>query len=123
MANYVQFISADGSKMLVEVAESEVQSQGGVQKAGLKDAIGKRIAVAGTSFEDAIKHAIQYNAQAFIQSVSSLQIMPSEAAIIFGLKVTGEMGNIAVGQVGGEANYTVTLTWKQQTKDRKQDEH
>jgi len=123
MANYIQFISADGSKMLVEVAESEVQSQGGVQKAGLKDAIGKRIAVAGTSFEDGIKHVINYNAQAFIQSVSSLKIMPSEAAIIFGLKVTGEMGNIAVGQVGGEANYTVTLTWKQQTKDRKQDEH
>ena len=123
MANYIQFISSDGSTMLVEVAESEVRSQGEVQKAGLKDAIGKRVAVAGTSFEDAIKHAIHYNAQAFIQSVSSLQIMPSEAAIIFGLKVTGEMGNIAVGQVGGEANYTVTLTWKQQTKDRKQDEH
>ncbi len=123
MANYIQFISSAGNTLLVEVAESEVQSQGGVQKAGLKDAIGKRVAVAATSFEDAIKHAIHYNAQAFIQSVSSLQIMPSEAAITFGLKVTGEMGNIAVGQVGGEANYTVTLTWKRETKEKKQDEH
>jgi hypothetical protein len=123
MANYIQFISSDGSTMLVEVAESEMQSQGGQQKAGLKDTIGKRLAVAGTSFEDAMKHAIHHNAQAFIQSVTSLQIMPAEAAITFGLKVTGEMGNVAVGQVGGEANYTVTLTWKRETKDKKQDEH
>ncbi|HLZ61119.1 MAG TPA: CU044_2847 family protein [Ktedonosporobacter sp.] len=123
MASYIQFISSDGSTMLVEVAESETQASGGLQKVGLKDAIGKRLAIANTSFETAINHAIHYNAHAFIQSVSSLQVKPSEAAITFGLKVTGEMGNVAVGQIGGEANYTVTLTWKRETKDQKQDEH
>jgi Trypsin-co-occurring domain 1 len=123
MANYIQFVSSDGSTMLVEVAESEMQSQGGRQKAGLKDTIGKGLAVAGTSLDDAIKHVIHDNAHAFIQSVGSLQIKPSEAAITFGLKVTGEAGNIAVGQVGGEVNYTVTLTWKRESKEQKQDEH
>ena len=29
----------------------------------------------------------------------------------FGVKVVGEAGNLAIGKVGGEANYEVTLKW------------
>ncbi|SRR6266496_5063628 len=118
MADYIQFISADGSTMLVEVEEGEVSSQKGVQKAGLRDMVGKQVAVAQTSFEDAIQQVIRYNAQAFMQAVRGLTVLPNEAEITFGLKITGQAGNVAVGQVGGEANYMIRLTWKREAKDK-----
>jgi hypothetical protein len=32
--------------------------------------------------------------------------------ITFGLKATGEAGNLAVGKVAGESNYQVRMLWK-----------
>jgi hypothetical protein len=112
MTNYVQFTSPDGDTMLVEVEQDELSSQQGIQKAGLREMVGKTIAVAQTTFEHAIQQAIRYNAQAFLQSVTSLPILPSEAEITFGLKITGEVGNVAVTKAGGETNYTIRLIWK-----------
>jgi hypothetical protein len=123
MADYIQFTSADGNSLLVEVDEGEISSQQGIQKAGLREIAGKSVAVAQTSFEHAIQQAMRYNAQVFLQSVVSLPILPSEAEITFGLKITGEVGNVAVGKAGGETNYTIRLTWKRETKGTPQDEH
>jgi Trypsin-co-occurring domain 1 len=123
MADYIQFTSADGNTLLVEVDEGEVSSQQAIQKAGLREMAGKSVAVAQTSFEHAIQQVMQYNAQVFLQSVVNLPILPSEAEITFGLKITGEVGNIAVGKAGGETNYTIRLTWKRETKGTPQDEH
>ena len=123
MADYIQFTSADGNSLLVEVDEGEVSSQQAIQKAGLREMAGKSVAVAQTSFENAIQQAMRYNAQVFLQSVVSLPILPSEAEITFGLKITGEVGNVAVGKAGGETNYTIRLTWKRETKGTPQDEH
>jgi Trypsin-co-occurring domain 1 len=123
MADYIQFTSADGNTLLVEVDEGEVSSQQGIQKAGLREMAGKSVAVAQTSFEHAIQQALQYNAQVFLQSVVNLPILPSEAEITFGLKITGEVGNVAVGKAGGETNYTIRLIWRRETKGTQLDEH
>jgi len=123
MADYIQFTSDDGSSMLVEVEEGEIVSQKGVQKAGLREMVGKQVAEARTSFEDAIQQAIRYNAQTFMLAVHSLSALPDEAEITFGLKITGEAGNVAVGQVGGEVNYMIRLTWTRETQDKEQHEH
>jgi hypothetical protein len=123
MADYIQFTSANGNKLLVEIEEGEVSSQKGVQKAGLREMASKTVAEAQTSFENAIQQAIQYNAQVFLQSVLGMPILPGEAEITFGLKITGEIGNVAVAKAGGEANYTIRLTWKRETKGTPQDEH
>ena len=123
MADYIQFTSADGNSLLVEVDEGEISSQQGIQKAGLREMAGKSVAVAQTSFENAVQQAMRYNAQVFLQSVISLPILPSEAEITFGLKITGEIGNVAVGKAGGETNYTIRLTWKRETKGTPQDEN
>ena len=122
MADYIQFTSADGNSLLVEVDEGEISSQQGIQKAGLREMAGKSVAVAQTSFENAVQQAMRYNAQVFLQSVISLPILPSEAEITFGLKITGEVGNVAVVKAGGETNYTIRLTWKRETKGTPQDE-
>jgi hypothetical protein len=46
MADYIQFTSADGNSLLVEVDEGEVSSQQGIQKAGLREMAGKSVALA-----------------------------------------------------------------------------
>jgi len=123
MADYIQFTSPDGNTLLVEVDEGEVSSQQAIQKAGLREMAGKSVAVAQTSFEQAIQQAIRYNAQVFLQSVVELPILPSEAEITFGLKITGEVGNVAVGKAGGETNYTIRLLWNREPQGASQDEH
>jgi len=106
---------------MVEVEEEALPSPQGVQKAGLREMVGKQVAEARTSLEDVFQQAIRYNAQAFIASVRSLPTLPNEAEMTFGLKITGQAGNVAVGQVGGEVNYLIKLTWKREMKD--QDAH
>ena len=122
MADYIQFISSDGGSILVEVEEEEVSAQMGVQKAGLREITGKAVATAQVTFQDALERMLEYNAQAFIQSVRRLPILPNEAELTFGLNATGEVGNLAIAKAGVEANYTVRLTWKREDKGKVQDE-
>ena len=124
MANYIQFALPDDQVLLVEVAEGEVTSSArGIQRAGLKEIVSKQVAEARTSFEEAIQKAIRYNAEAFIQALQGLSEKPAEAEMNFALKFTGELGNIAVGQIGSEVNYEIKLTWKQDTGDTASDGH
>jgi hypothetical protein len=57
---------------------------------------------------------VRENAQALIDKVKQLSDPPDEVEVAFGLKATGELGNLAVAKVGAEANYTVKLTWKRE---------
>jgi hypothetical protein len=60
--------------------------------------------------EEAVQQAIQHNARACIQAVCELPILPHEAEITSALKMTSEIGNVAIGKLGGEANSAVKLT-------------
>jgi hypothetical protein len=128
MAPYIEFVSspkegadrragaggqADGTRLLVEVSTTEIAAGPGVQKAGLRDVARAAVAEAQNTLQEAISNAIQFNAEAFLTALDSLSDKPTEAEMSFTLKATGESGNIAVGKVGGEANYTVKLVWKQ----------
>ncbi len=112
MTDYIQFSSSDGSTIFVEVEEGKLSSHTGLQQAGLRETVGKTIAMAQSAFEEALGQVIKHNAQAFIQSVSSLPVLPNEAELTFELNATGEVGNIAVAKAGGQANYVVKLIWK-----------
>jgi Trypsin-co-occurring domain 1 len=120
MPSYIQFESTeeDGGTILIEVEEEDIEpTRGGSVKAGLKEDIANKlrgtISVAVKPFEDAIRAAVRYNVQGLISSVRALPDPPTEVEITFGLKATGEAGNIAVGKAGSEANYNVKLVWKQ----------
>lgn len=118
MAKYIQFEteSDNDEVILVEVEEEEVpSSERGVVKVGIKNVLHNTVAIAQTSFSSAIKKAIQNNVQGLIDAIHSLPEPPTEVEINFGLKMTGEAGNIAVGKAGGEVNYTVKLSWKQKS--------
>lgn len=111
-SHYVQFTTADGQTMLVEADVTDVTPPPGVVKAGIGDKLKETIATARDSLDQAMRRAVSCNAQAIIEAVQSLPRPPTEIEITFGLKVTGEAGNIAVGKVGSDINYQVRLAWK-----------
>jgi len=108
-SHYVQFETASGQTLLVEADVAEVVPPTGVVKAGVGDKIRETIAAAR---DGAMRRAVSANAQAIIEAVQDLPRPPSEIEICFGLKVTGEAGNIAVGKAGSDINYQVKLVWK-----------
>jgi hypothetical protein len=111
VSSYIQYTTADGSTLLVEVEEEEVSSPEGMVKAGVADTIQKSVAQAQATFEGAIDRVVRQNAQLLIESVRNLQEPPHELEVTFGLKATGEVGNIAIARGGGEANFTVRFLW------------
>lgn len=116
MANYLRFASAEGD-VLVEVDEVEVSSGTGEQNAGLgrwmRDQAGGAAAVARSGFDEAVRLAVRLNVPAFLAAADALEKPPAEMEITFGLKATGEVGNLAVGKVAGECNYQVKMVWRQ----------
>jgi hypothetical protein len=122
MPNYVQF-DTEGGTVLVEVEEDEVARRGGVSKAGLVDWIKENIAKADSKLDDAVQNAVKDNVSPFVRTaqVLSKETEAVEMEVTFGLVVTGELGNIAVGKAGAQSNYTVTLRWSQIGDSQRQD--
>jgi hypothetical protein len=110
MANYLAFGTTE-DPLLLEVAVDEVNPPPGVAKAGLGDQVQKSVAKARESFEDALSALVRVNVGSFLAAVNGLPERPHEVEITFAVKGTGELGNLAVGKLGGEANYSVRLAW------------
>jgi Trypsin-co-occurring domain 1 len=102
MATYIEYKMENGSTVLVE-AES---SMGGVVKASRG---GVDVVQAGKNFTDALA-SIRGSLKALVAELNALEVEGAE--VKFGIKAVGEAGNFAVGKVGGEMNYEVTLQWK-----------
>lgn len=111
MSSYIAFENPDGTRTLVEIEEA-APTPGAPVKAGLSGMVGDAVKLAASSLNDALAAAIRNNAQALHKGVQELSPVPSELEISFSLKATGELGNVAVGKAGGEANYNVKLVWK-----------
>lgn len=103
MPTYLEYTMDDGSTVLVE-AESVT---GGVVKASRSG--GVDVIQTGKKFTDALA-SIRGSLKAMVTEFDALRI--DEAEVKFGLKAVGEAGVFAVGKVGGEMNYEVTLKWK-----------
>jgi hypothetical protein len=93
-------------------------SETGEQQAGLgitrwaRNRAGEVVAVAQTGFDEAVRRAVGLNVPAFLAAAEALQDPPAEMEITFGLKGTGEVGNVAVGKVAGECSYQVKMVWR-----------
>ena len=115
---YLEFPTGDGDTVLVEVEEEDFSdSVGGVVKVGAAEAIGHKVVIAKSHFENAIKATIRHNVEAFMDSIYGLSHLPDEVEITFGLKATAEAGNVAIGKVGGQLNYNVKLSWIDLSRD------
>lgn len=104
MATFVEYELEDGTTILVETTAPQTS---GITKAS-RDKVGNVIAQAGQKFEDAFA-SVKKSAVIVRHQLEDMRA--DEVEVTFGLKATGEFGNFAIGQVGGEANYTVKLKW------------
>ncbi len=103
MATYIEYELEDGTTVLIESSEPE----SGVVRAS-RDKEGNVIKKAGQKFEAALA-GIKPWAAALRRQLDDL--LADEIEVTFGVKAVGEAGNFAVGKVGAEANYEVTLKW------------
>ncbi len=115
MAQFIQFPTADGGTILVEVEEEQAAD---LVKAGLGNKVGERIVKLQDTFEATMMETVRRNAEAFIQTMRTISNPPAEAELAFGIKAIGEAGYTAVAKVGGDATYTVTLTWKRESESQ-----
>jgi hypothetical protein len=104
MTHYIEYELADGSKVMVEAEET-----GGVVRASRNGEATKSKA----GFREAFAGA-RASIREVIAEFEDLHVY--EAEIKFGLKSIGEAGIFAIGKVGGEMNYEVTLKWKKGDK-------
>lgn len=111
MSHYMQFPTADGGTILVEVeAQEQITS---LVKAGLGEKVHGAIVAVRDTFESTMMETVRRNTEAFVKTLLSLSLPPSEAQISFGINAVAEVGYSAVAKVSSEATYTVTLKWKQ----------
>ena len=104
MATYIEYILDDGSKFLVELREPAgrlVRASRGKE--------GNVIVKVEKRFSEALE-SVKSQAVVLRQKLNDLKA--EEVEVKFSLKATGEAGNFAIGTVGVEANYEVTLKWK-----------
>ena len=107
MPTYIEYKNNDGSTVLIELAESA----GSVVRAS-RD--GVNVVESGKKFSEAFAD-IRSTIKDLLAEMEALQV--EEGEVKFGLKALAEAGVFAVGKVGGEMNYEVTLKWKK-TEDK-----
>lgn len=110
MPIYIEYPMDDGSTLLVESEETS----DGLVKASRSN--GVDVIKAGRNFTEALS-SIRCSLQALVAEIDVLKV--EEAEVKFGLKAVGEAGIFAVGKVGGEMNYEVTLKWKKPADSQK----
>lgn len=103
MTTYIEYELANGESILIEVDD---RSDGIVQANSKVGAIAKK--KAKLKFTDALKE-VKNQANILIREIEGLNI--EHAEIKFGVKTVGEAGNIAIGKVGIDVNYEITLHW------------
>jgi hypothetical protein len=109
MTTYIEYELEDGTTLLIE---NQAEAAGGLVRAGRRD--GENVIVkASKKFGEALE-SIRTQAMALRQRLEDA--CADEVEVKFALKTTGELGNFAIGSVGAEAAYEVTLKWKNEPK-------
>ncbi len=120
MSKYVEFPLEGGGTILIE-AEDENKTTSGFVRSGAGDAAKEAVEQAKQSFDASIEN-VRKSANLLVTKLRDLSEPPDEMEVTFSLKASGELGNIAVGKAGAEANYSVRLKWKKEEKDDKSKE-
>jgi hypothetical protein len=108
MKRLVEFPLEDGGSIIVEVEGTA--GGAGVMRGVRQDEIVDR---AKQSFETALER-LKPAAAAIIGRLRDLSEPPDKIRVEFGIKFHADAG-VVLASAGGEANYTVTLTWRRTT--------
>lgn len=119
MASYLKFELEDGTVVYVETADSPKGTSGLIPGSRGAEQAADQAAV---SFEKSVG-AVQKMAAALLKQFrSGFTDQPEEVSINFGLKASGELGNLIVARGGIEANYNVSIRWRKEEKEEKKAE-
>jgi hypothetical protein len=101
MASYIEYQLENGTTVLLEVDE-----RGGIVKASNRpgEPIPSRV-----NFSQAFSNI---NSSIFELVEHLERFRADEAEVRFGLKSVGEAGIFAIGKLGSDINYEITLRWK-----------
>ena len=117
---YIEFPLEDGGSILIETPDQQEKIQSGFVKGGQSEAAQEASVHAGQSYDASVEN-VRKAADLLVTKLRSLSTPPDEMSVTFGLKASGDLGNLAIGKVGAEVNYAVTLRWRKEEK--KSDEH
>jgi hypothetical protein len=112
---YIEFPLEEGGSILIETPDQQEKVQSGFVKAGQGEA-GRDVALQASRSFDASVENVRKAAELLVNKLRAISSPPDEMTVSFGLKASGDLGNLAIGKVGGEANYAVTLKWKKEDK-------
>ncbi len=116
---YVEFPLEDGGSILIETPDVQEKVQSGFVKSGQSDAAREAALPASRSFDASVEN-VRKAAELLVSKLRTITAPPDEMTVSFGLKASGDLGSLAIGKVGAESNYAVTLKWKKE--ERKSDE-
>ncbi len=119
MSKYVEFPLETGGSILIESSD-EAKGSSGFSRSGGEAT--KEVADQAVQSLDASVENIRKSADLLVSKLRALSAPADEMEICFSLKASGELGNLVVGKVGAEANYTVTLKWRKEDKKDEKDE-
>lgn len=103
-AKFLEYTLEDGTTVLVQ-APPELEPSGPIKTSGEQASVVQ----AERTFSDALQ-GVHQQAKELRKKLADLRA--DEVEVTFSLTATGEVGNFAIGKVGVEANYEVTLKWK-----------
>lgn len=108
---FIKYLLEDGTTIMVQ-APSDLEESGPI-KTGVEE---QGVIQAEKTFGDALE-GVRKQAKELRKKLEDVRA--DEVEVKFSLTATGELGNFAVGKVGIEANYEVTLKWKNKPEPAK----
>lgn len=113
MKHLVEFPLEDGTTMMVEVEESEVE---GLERVSRGDIIERSQQTLEKSLEK-VRPAAQY----IIEKLRSLHDSPDEVEVQFGINLSAETGAV-LAAAGISANYSIKLKWVKESAGKTEKE-
>ena len=115
MSKYVEFPLEGGGTILIESPDEPTKAPTGLVPATRGESLKEMAEQARQSFDASVEN-VRKSADLLVTKLRALSDPPDEMEVTFSLKASGELGNIAIGKAGAEANYTVVLKWRREEK-------
>jgi len=115
MPRYIEFPLEGGGAILIESPDEPSKAPTGLVPATRGESLKEMAEQARQSFDASVEN-VRKSADLLVNKLRALSDPPDEMEVSFSLKASGELGNIAIGKAGAEANYTVTLRWRKEEK-------
>jgi len=115
MPRYIEFPLEGGGAILIESPDEPSKAPTGLVPATRGESLKEMAEQARQSFDASVEN-VRKSADLLVNKLRALSDPPDEMEVSFSLKASGELGNIAIGKAGAEANYAVTLRWRKEEK-------